>query len=451
MSEIATITNIRNAKNSIREALKTLSCQAFLNQKFGDEEEYNCKELYAELDGILTDITTLTKKPKQFLKLSSHQERNNICDKLINIKSIIESPDNVVIYLDELKVLMRQFHIKYTKDRFVEFDLELSELTTKKQTFSVELKKLEKSLAKTLENENESKGILENLQQQQNKLDESITSTMAEEGNLSQKIKNFNSKTEHMSEIEQHIESKKVTIDDFVKKIINRDQELEEQTEKTDNFSEKLKQFTTEREELLQTAENLIKEAKTALGYKKAQGIAAAFRARLHKLEPNFEGVGFFKKLPMLIARPSLWWIIGAIGFSVGAMLLSYEFIEAIKNEGEMLSFNIIFARLSALALPIAGTWFCAGQYTKIKNIAEDYAYKTVLVESMIGFSEHLKNGNDDGNGADASYQNYMTKILDEIHRHPLQNHKKQEDDNLQTNFMNKIETLIKSNKNDGD
>lgn len=439
MSEIQTITNIRTTKNSIREKLKTLNCQAFLNQQFGDEQEYNCKELYAELDEILTDITTLTKKPKQFLKLSNHEERNSIYNELTNIDNTIEDPDHVVVYLDKLKVLIRQFHIKYTNDRFVEFDAELSELTAKKQTFSVQLKKLEESLSKTLGNGNKSKGILESLQKQQNELDESIESTISVENNLRQKIENFNSKTKHMSEIEQQIESKKATIDDFVKKIVNRDQELEEQTVKTDIFSEKLKQFTTEREELLQTAEDLIKEAKTALGYKKAEGIAAAFRNRLQKLEP--EEAGIWKKLSL----PSVLWLIGAIAFAAGAMFLSYEFIEAIQKEGEMLSFNIIFARLSALALPIAGAWFCAGQYTKIKNIAEDYAYKTVLVESMIGFSEHLKNDND----MDVSYQNYMIKILDEIHRHPLQNHKKQEDDNLHTNLMNKIETLIKSNKKD--
>jgi hypothetical protein len=34
-------------------------------------------------------------------------------------------------------------------------------------------------------------------------------------------------------------------------------------------------------------------------------------------------------------------------------------------------------ARISIISLPFAGAWFCAGQYTKLKNIAEDYAYKT--------------------------------------------------------------------------
>jgi hypothetical protein len=34
--------------------------------------------------------------------------------------------------------------------------------------------------------------------------------------------------------------------------------------------------------------------------------------------------------------------------------------------------------------MPISVAWFCAGQYTKLRNIAEDYAYKTMLAQSII-------------------------------------------------------------------
>jgi hypothetical protein len=33
--------------------------------------------------------------------------------------------------------------------------------------------------------------------------------------------------------------------------------------------------------------------------------------------------------------------------------------------------------------MPISVAWFCAGQYTKLRNIAEDYAYKTMLAQSI--------------------------------------------------------------------
>lgn len=119
---------------------------------------------------------------------------------------------------------------------------------------------------------------------------------------------------------------------------------------------------------------------------------------------------------------------------------MSYEFIQSIESND--LNFNVIFARLSTLALPIAGTWFCAEQYIKIKNIAEDYAYKTVLVESMIGFSEQLKDKNDN----DETYKTYMEKMLNEIHQHPLKNHKKQEIANPYKKILDDVENLISKN-----
>ncbi len=100
-------------------------------------------------------------------------------------------------------------------------------------------------------------------------------------------------------------------------------------------------------------------------------------------------------------------------------------------------------ARISLVLLPLTGAWFCAGQYAKLKNLAEDYAYKTMLVQSIIGFSEQLKNSDD----SDTSYQIYIKKMLDEIHQHPLKNHKKQE----QITPYKKIAELVKNlaSKND--
>jgi hypothetical protein len=47
-----------------------------------------------------------------------------------------------------------------------------------------------------------------------------------------------------------------------------KEQQIENQTEKTNVFNEGLKEFTTQRDELLKTAQTLIEEAKTALGYR---------------------------------------------------------------------------------------------------------------------------------------------------------------------------------------
>jgi len=45
------------------------------------------------------------------------------------------------------------------------------------------------------------------------------------------------------------------------------------------------------------------------------------------------------------------------------------------------------------------------------------------LAKSIIAFSEQLKNSDE----KDTSYQDYIKRILDEIHQHPLRNYKQQE------------------------
>jgi hypothetical protein len=197
------------------------------------------------------------------------------------------------------------------------------------------------------------------------------------------------------------------------------------------NYNETLEKHINERDELLKKANNLIKEASQALGYKKAEGISDAFNKRFD--EAN--------------GKKTYWWAGLAIIFIGAAIWLGYDFIGVIKNNADNnnLSFNLVLARISIMIMPIAGAWFCAGQYVKIKNIAEDYGYKATLVKSIIGFSEQLKNSDE----KDDSYQKYITKMLNEIHQHPLKNHKKQEYKNVNIPILSKIYSLLKQFKKD--
>jgi hypothetical protein len=174
-----------------------------------------------------------------------------------------------------------------------------------------------------------------------------------------------------------------------------------------------------------------LEEAKTALGYKKAEGISGAFQAQLEK-RPNGH-----------------LWLFSAIPFVLMSIYMSYEFIELLNDKAIVgkLTFDLFFvlARLSTILMPISVAWFCAGQYTKLRNIAEDYAYKTMLAQSIIGFSEQLKSTDD----SDTSYQDYMKKMLNEIHQHPLKNHKRQEKVNPYKKTLDDFKNLLsKNNKN---
>ncbi len=419
MNEIKTITDIRDVKNKIKKGIKAINTADYAGQKFGIEKEYTYEGLLDGVDSLLTDVATLIKAPVQFLKLSTYTERQNILDTLNGIqiyinnpRVYIDNPRDLHQYLDKLKQAIRPFHIHYTKERLIEFDNELSELTRKKQEFSKSLDDL-KSM---VENKGEVDEMLISLQEKNTELENDVNTGKERLDALN----NVEDNAKHISEIKNQSDKHKESIDNFVKKIANREQELENQTVKTETFNEKLKKFTDERDELLKTAKNLIEEAKTALGYKKAEGISSAFQTQLEKRDNGKRWLWFAGFFILIAIALTAWFI----------------FIN------QSTDLNTTLARISIVSLPFAGAWFCAGQYTKLKNIAEDYAYKTMLAQSIIGFSEQLKDKDDN----DEAYKTYIKKMLDEIHQHPLKNHKKQEVANPYKKLLDNLKDLISKN-----
>lgn len=413
MSEIATITNIREHKDTIKEKIASIDVKQFEGQTFGNEGEYTYQELLDDLDSLLTDITTLTKVPKQFVKISTYEERKNINYCLSNINALIPDPHSLWEYLEQLKQYIRPFHIRYTKERLLDFDAELSELTKKKTTLSRQLTDTNSKLSQTIRNKEKSDTILNDLTKQRQQLPQ-----------LEQDINTINNNVARIEKVKNNADNYRTTIDNFVKKITEREIQLENQNAEIKQFNEKLAEFTKERAKLLQTAEELIEKSKTALGYTETQSISTAFKTQLDKVENK--GSRFWK-------NASFWWIVSAITFVSIGIVLTIVFI--LINQST--DFSVTLARLSLMALPLAGTWFCAGQYTKLKNIAEDYAYKTVLAQSIIGFSEQLKNDDPD----DKSYQDYMKKMLDEIHQHPIPKHKR---DDIDRSLLERITKVVK-------
>lgn len=163
MSKTQSIKNIIETKNTIKDQMKTISCDSFEGQNFGDEGEYTCKSLYAELGALLTDITALTKAPKQFLHLSNYNERDNIYQCLQSVSDRLTDPEQIQDQLNRLKEAIRPFHIRYTSDRFVEFNDELLILATQKQELSQQLE----NLKLVISNKEQSNQLLKGLKIQQ--------------------------------------------------------------------------------------------------------------------------------------------------------------------------------------------------------------------------------------------------------------------------------------------
>lgn len=98
--------------------------------------------------------------------------------------------------------------------------------------------------------------------------------------------------------------------------------------------------------------------------------------------------------------------------------------------------YNLI-GRLSMIPFTIAGAIFCANQYTKQKNIIEDYAYKTVLAKSIIAFSEELREKSPE------RYAEYLSTILKEIHQDPLRKRGKERESITFKDSQGTIEKVI--------
>lgn len=176
-------------------------------------------------------------------------------------------------------------------------------------------------------------------------------------------------------------------------------------------YEEEIKNYKEEYNKRTAEADKLITEAKNALNYKNAEGLSAAFDTQLK------DAKGFWNKY---------MWVIGAFIFIVATIFIGMWIVTGWWLDTSTMSSNqMIFSlvgRLSIIPFTIAGAIFCANQYTKQKNIIEDYAYKTAIAKSIIAFSEELREKSPE------RYAEYLSTILKEIHQDPLRKRGKEKE-----------------------
>ncbi len=409
--ELDTVSQIREKRDEIREQIKDLDFRDYADKKFGKENEYTFKGLIGGIEALLTDISTLTRYPSKFVKISSYTERNNILKYLRSIDTYFATPIHYINEFDALKILLRSFNVRYFTERQIEFEKEVEDVRKIKHQLQ-EILINSKQLKDEIDESN--KSIDEKLKTSKNKLEEieneliTIITRKTELTEQSETLESINtnlesikeSASENLIEIEQSLtesKSNEKLITSFADKIIDRETKFDELDHNTALNNEKLKEYEIERQSILEKANNLIESSKKALNYTTAQGISASFQEQYNKSN-------------------SLWilggWIIGAIICLIGAIILGLWILD---NNNDTI--GIIIGRLSLLPLLIIGTIFCANQFTKQKNIIEDYAYKMVLSKAIVGFSEQLKKNT---TGDNDEYVHYIKTALVEIHKDPL-------------------------------
>lgn len=409
--ETSSIKNIRQIRDEIREKIKSVDYNKNKDNNYGNENEYSFKGIIGGIDCLLTDISTLTKGTNKFIAISTFDERNTILSYLNRINTYFESPINFIPQFESLKILVRNYNIRNISERQIEFEKEISNLTKLKLSLQEELNEVKK-IKSEIEKENES--LKEKVELSNEKLEEieeeleSIITKKTELTTQTEKLKSYNDDLisakekadENLEEIVNSMNESKSNeklITSFANKVQERDKRLTELEVLSEENNKKLLEYDNERQNILSESKKLIESAKTALNYKTAEGISASFQVQYEKA--NNKGVFG-------------WWIFGAIICLLLTIGLGIWILHNVPNQ-----MVILFARISLLPLPIIGAIFCANQYTKQKNIIEDYAYKMVLAKSIVGFSEQLKKNGTENN---EEYIHYIKTSLEEIHKDPL-------------------------------
>ncbi len=409
--ELTSVNQIREKRDKIREKIKSLNLKNFNSGTYGSENEYTFKGLIGGIEALLTDISTLTRHPAKFVKISIYSERNNINSHLEKIETYLETPVHYINHFEALKILLRSYNVRYFADRQVEFEKEIEEVRKIKlelQQTLVDSKVLNKKITK-------SNSILdEKLEKTNEDLDEienQLEKIIAHKDGLIKKSETLETinvdlatiketATENLEKITSSLtesKSNEKLITSFANKVQDRENKLDELEQKTEANNTKLAEYEEERILILKEAENLIEASKKALNYTTAEGISASFQNQYNNSNNKY----IFGS-----------WIAGALICLIGTVSLGIWILDTNPTYT-----GLLIGRIALLPLPIIGAIFCANQYTKQKNIIEDYAYKMVLSKAIVGFSEQLKKNGSENN---EEYVHYIKTALEEIHRDPL-------------------------------
>lgn len=379
---------------------------------YGSEKEYSINTIIYTVQNLLSDLAYLIHAHNVFLSLFTYNERMNVKNHLNQIYNHLHNRNHffVVPEIEALKSLIRVWNVRIDKRKLEAYNEEIERIKHIKTSLNDDINDI-KSLLEQVNSvyagiQEYKIGVnnsIAELSRQQEGLKNLL---MDEEAELS-KVKDYvNRSRTNEQTISQNLEDTnrhKKTFDEFVAKISEREEILQKQAEQTEKYNEALNNYSAEYTNKLEEAQHLIQTAKEALRYKNAEGLSAAYSAQLTEAQNKW--------------RLGLW-LAGAISFLLITLLigmwimLGWGIDQTTSTENQML-LNLI-GRLSMIPFTITGSIFCANQYTKQKNLIEDYAYKTTIAKSMVAFSEELR-------GKDPErYAEYISTILKEIHQDPL-------------------------------
>ncbi len=421
--DTATIIQLRKHRDEIKQNLRRIKISDYAGKKYGNEQEYVAKGIVSGIQAILVDISALTGATAKCIQKSTFTERTQLVQLLSQLSSYVLNKDlqHLALTIDKIKPTLRNIGIRHSNERKEEFDEHINDLQRRASSLSnhvndvtaiksesSELKKEINSLHQQLTEK------IDRLNEQEENLTQLMTASIERRSKLEGMLSDDQTRSEKIEELLSMSKSHSEVIDGFSKKISLREAQLEDQDALTLQYNQKLEKFEINHQEYLSSAEQLIEKSKLALEYTTAEGLSAAFTAQYNRAN------GFSSKVGWLIAASVF--VIASVSNGIWVAF----------DQG--LELSAVISRMSLLPILIGGAWFSAGQYVKQKNIAEDYAYKSALAKSIVGFSEQL--ATDTNKGPD--YSHYMQSVLLQIHNDPLRKHA------LKTTSSNSVTNDIK-------
>jgi hypothetical protein len=317
-----------------------------------------------------------------------------------SIKTAVQNRNNVNQIIVEIQNIYHHFNLsglEYKVDSFDNFKRSLTEISNLRRSYSNTLKSLENTKRKVNEfnlHYNKSKESLNESINNNN----SIIKLLNE---VAEKTKLANSDSIKIEKLKQEIENSKQEIVAFKENINSYKDDITEYTDVAqgiiDNYEQQKKRI-----------QELINEAETALSLKSSEGISAAISAQYTSENKKI------KKIPWLIAS-SVFLFFALFGI-VLLLFNNIELTEKIKFVSE--TTNSIIARIVFVGISVTGASFCANQFLKQKNLADEYAFRLVLAKSILAFSKEIEKLSPD----DAI--EYIKDVLKEINKSPLNKEK---------------------------
>ena len=418
-----TTTSISNIKSSLatlqenlpafRKFLKENYTESMDEGQWGSEKEYSPNGLLSGIQNIITDLIYLVENPATFIRLSTHEDRQNIHQYLSYLSRDANNcySSNVASQLDTLKKILRPYNLRTDKKRMIVYQQKIDELTKQAEHLTQILEEVRGQEKKI----NEIYSLVSDQAEKISNKEKAITTSLEQSKATQEQLKTLKDDLETVadeirtlstasSDAKDKTLASKAKVEEFAEEIDGHQKNIRKQEIQLMAFQRTLDEYSTKQQQYLSEALKLIEQSKLALSYTTSVGLSSSFDAQCKEIK----GWKSFKLWSWLVASA-----VGVIGVICIGVWLIYGNHHA--NDGNVTSMWMqIIGKISMIPLLVTSIVFCANQYGKQKNLLEDYSYKLALAKSMVAFSEELREKDSE------RYKEYLSTVLNEILKDPL-------------------------------